>query len=198
MRRTKLEVFVPVFVGATLVQAGCMTVNNSPGRPAYYVAPGEPYVSTLNVDSQDIIEAARSAVPDMLANPDVMAVAPVPRVAVDANEFENLSFDPVATKALTGLLKNELLNAARGRLMIIDPPLGRHDGSARGADDAPVDYDLCLAGEITSTRQPPDAAGRVSSSFHINFRLYRPGTRQVIWSKTYLIKKGGQVGTIYR
>lgn len=178
---------------------GCVTVRNEPGRPGNYSDPEEPYVQTLNIDSQDIINAARTAVPDMLAYGRVRAVAAVPRVAVDANEFRNLSFDPLAKQALTGRLRAELQRAAGDRLRIVNPERGRLDGSAGGRDNAAVDYDLCLAGEITSTGPlGPDAQGRRSSSFQILFELYVPGTREIVWSNWYDIKKTGVEPTIYR
>jgi len=180
------------------ILTGCVSVNNSPGRPGYYSDPREPFVTTLNIDSQDIIEAARTAVPDMLADPDVVSVSGTPRIAVDGKEFRNLSFDPTAVQAFSGRLRTELQRACGGRLIIINPERGRNDGSAENADSAPPDYDLCLGGEITSTLQPPDAQGRRSSSFQIIFELYRPGTREIVWSKWYDIKKVAQEPTIYR
>lgn len=176
----------------------CATVDNSPGRPGYYSDPREPSVTTLNIDSQDIIEAARTAVPDMLASPEVMSVSETPRIAVDGNEFRNLSFDPTAVQAFSGRLRTELQRASSGRVIIINPERGRNDGSAGNADLTPPDYDLCLAGEITSTLQPPDAHGRRSSSYQVIFELYRPGTREVVWSKPYDIKKVAQEPGIYR
>jgi len=177
---------------------GCVSVNNSPGRPGYYLDPREPFVTTLNIDSQDIIDAARTAVPDMLAAPEVVSVSGKPRIAVDGKEFRNLSFDPTAVQAFSGRLRTELQRAAGDRMIIINPERGRNDGSAKNADSAPPDYDLCLGGEITSTLLRPDAQGRRSSSFQIIFELYKPGTREIVWSKPYDIKKGAQEPTIYR
>lgn len=180
------------------ILTGCVSVNNKPGGPGVYADPREPFVTTLNIDSQDIIEAARTAVPDMLADPDVVSVSGTPRIAVDGKEFRNLSFDPTAVQAFSGRLRTELQRDCGGRLIIINLERGRNDGSAGNADSAPPDYDLCLGGEITSTLQPPDAQGRRSSSYQVIFELYKPGTREIVWSKPYDIKKVAQEPTIYR
>lgn len=190
--------FAALVLAVASILTGCVSVNNSPGHPGYYSDPREPFVTTLNIDSQDIIEAARTAVPDMLADPDVVSVSGTPRIAVDGKEFRNLSFDPTAVQAFSGRLRTELQRACAGRLIIINPERGRNDGSAGNADSAPPDYDLCLGGEITSTLQPPDAQGRRSSSYQVIFELYKPGTREIVWSKPYDIKKVAQEPTIYR
>jgi hypothetical protein len=83
-------------------------------------------------------------------------------------------------------------------LRVIAADRGRNDGSAQGADDKPVDYDLCLAGDITSTGPLGDAQGRRSASYQVIFELYVPGTRELVWSHAYIIKKVGQEPTIYR
>lgn len=198
MRSFQLSQLALPIIATTSFLCGCVSVNNSPGRAGYYGDSREPFVTTLNIDSQDIIEAARSAVPDMLADSNVVSVSGTPRVAVDGKEFRNLSFDPTAVQAFSGRLRTELQRASGGRLIIINPERGRHDGSAGNADSAPPDYDLCLGGEITSTLQPPDAQGRRSSSFQIIFELYRPGTREIVWSKPYDIKKLAQEPRMYR
>lgn len=197
--RSPAHIKCAVFLLAAIAtQGGCVTVNNSPGRPGYYSDPREPFVMTLNIDSQDIIEAARMAVPDMLAAPAVVSVSGTPRIAVDGKEFRNLSFDPTAVQAFSGRLRTELQRASGGRLIIINPERGRNDGSAGNADSTPPDYDLCLGGEITSTLQPPDSQGRRSSSYQVIFELYKPGTREIVWSKPHDIKKLAQEPTIYR
>ncbi len=199
MRSHVRTAYLPVCALALAALSGCVSVRNEPGRPSNYLDEREPFVHTLQIDSQDIIAAARTAVPDMLADARVRAVAAVPRVAVDSNEFRNLSFDPLAKQALTGRLRAELQRAAGDRLRIINPERGRLDGSAGGRDQAAVDYDLCLGGEITSTGPlGPDSQGRRSSSFQILFELYVPGTREIVWSHWYDIKKGGIEPTIYR
>lgn len=190
--------FAALVLAVASILTGCVSVNNSPGRPGYYSDVREPFVTTLNIDSQDIIEAARTAVSDMLADPDVVSVSGTPRIAVDGKEFRNLSFDPTAVQAFSGRLRTELQRACGGRLIIVNPERGRNDGSAGNADSAPPDYDLCLGGEITSTLQPPDTQGRRSSSFQIIFELYKPGTREIVWSKPYDIKKVAQEPWIYR
>lgn len=197
--RSSVAVRCTVLVlAAVAIETGCVTVNNSPGRPGHYSDPREPFVQTLNIDSQDIIDAARTAVPDMLAAPAVLSVSGTPRIAVDGKEFRNLSFDPTAVQAFSGRLRTELQRASSGRLIIINPERGRNDGSAGNADSTPPDYDLCLGGEITSTLQPPDAHGWRSSSYQVIFELYKPGTREIVWSKPYDIKKVAREPTIYR
>jgi hypothetical protein len=184
-------------LGIALVP-GCVTVDNSPGRSAYYIDPTEPHVSTLKLDSQDIIAAARTAVPDMLACESIAACDGRCRLAVDAKEFRNLSLDPTAVQAFSGRLRTELQRTAKGRLVIINPERGRGPHGKAGEDVAPQDYDYCLGGEITSTLQHADWQGRRSSSYQILFELYEPVTREIVWSKPYDIKKVAQEPLIYR
>lgn len=180
------------------IGTGCINVDNGPGKPSNYGSPTEGAVTTLYLDSQDIIEASRAMVPALLASPQIVTSTGKLRLAIDGTEFRNLSHDPIAVQAFTDRLRTELQRAGNDRLTIINPERGRTDGSAQDADHTPTDYDYCLGGTITSTMQPRDARGRRSSSYQIVFELYRPGTREIVWSKPYDFKKVAQEPTIYR
>ncbi len=198
IQRLKFYV-VCMLCGMFFLHLACTNVRNEAGTPGHYTDPREPHVQTLGVDSQDIISAAESAVPDMLASAAVMNFVAKPRIAVDGEEFRNLSMDPVARQAFTGRLRAELQRASNGRLVIVNPERGRLAGAQGGNADGAFGYDLCLAGEITSTIQPPDAHGRTSSSYQIIFELYVPDTSEIVWSsKPYDIKKGATLPTMYR
>jgi len=175
-----------------------VTVDNSPGRSAYYGDPTEPFVTTLKIDSQDIIASARAAVPDMLACEALVDCGQACRVAVDGKEFRNLSLDPTAVQAFSGRLRTELQGAARNRFVVINPERGRSPEGDPDTALGPPEYDYCLGGEITSTLQERDRLGRRSSSYQILFELYQPDTREIVWSRAYDIKKVAQEPTIYR
>lgn len=194
----------------SLIGCSQVTVDNAPGRPSQYGDTREPFVSTLGIDSQDIVRATSDMVADILGSPDVMNHSHAPRIVVDDRKFENLSDDPMDKGMFADRLRTELKRASGNRLMV----LARHHADVdaiekhaesegvvtpgtQGPTQTAYGYDYLMGGKIRSLSRH-DAAGRMSRYYQITFELSRRGTLELAWTKMYEFKKIGQEPIYHR
>ncbi len=167
MKPLSATVGVSAFAVLALTLAGC----NTTGRPAgskqtteqkYQDSRQLSNLQTLDVESADVLTACNSVAQKIIANPLLANADRPPHFLIEPEAFENESSNDLSTSVLVDLLRYELLNAAKGRLVLVDREYAdlvvrerRLRGSATGGESKP-------GGKETSKRgRGAVAAGRV-------------------------------------
>ena len=206
---------VALTMSVIVVFAGCTStvrVPNAPGRPSEKVPVDDPGpISSLGIESAEIVSITDQMMRDMLAKPDLAARTPPPRVAIDSRYFRNESLTPLNVNLLTDRLRTELVRAAEGRMVF----LGRHyanmtekeraleeegvvTGGTQGPTSPALGYDYRLGGRIADRITAQPRTGMQTRYYQITFEMVQRGSGVIVWAKTYEFKKAGQNDITHR
>lgn len=196
---------------ATLAACGAR-VPNAEGRPTAYEDPGSPgRVAGVGFESQDLVSMTDQMMRDMLKSPLLANQTRPPRVAIDAEYFENESSNRLNRNSVTDRLRVELNRAAQNSMIFV----GRHysdmvqkeramkragqvDPGSKGGTTAPAGLDYRLGGRITSLDAVDTASGTASRYHQIVFEMVDLETGVIVWSGKYELKKSASEDIIYR
>ncbi len=169
---------------ALLTLGGCAVL----GDPhAYY---GDKYLDTdvastlgtAGVESNDLQAAASSAVQRILAEPALTNGA---RFRVEAADFAYEATGEAHHEALADLVRNELINAADGRVTVVTPRFG-HGTDATGGM-TPIEADYALAARVTDVVDSDGA--REDRYTQILFEVVDLNDHEIVMSDMYYFKK---------
>lgn len=209
MRFTTFTSMLAVALGS----ASCTTtgVQNAAGTPTTYQDVGtRGPVSSVGIESQDIVSMTDKMARDMLQVPALANASRPPRVIIDARYFKNESDQPLNKDLIVERLAVELQRAAHGRMAFVGrryaaaveheralKRAGKVDVATTGLTRAAAGADYRLTGEITSL--DAGVSNGMHSSYHeIFFHMIDLETGIVVWSGLYEFKKAGQEDVIYR
>ena len=200
--------------------SGCTTETTRPdnlaGRPTTYEDSSTPgVISSIGIESQDIVSVTDRMMRDILANRNVneklVAAEDAPRIVVDSSYFINESTSRINKNLLTDRLRTELNRAAAGRMIF----LARHHanmvekerileeegvvtGGSKGPTKSSMGYDYRLGGRIASLDAVDPRTGMKSRYHQITFELIERGSSVIVWGNTYEFKKSAQDSVLYR
>ena len=169
---------------ALLTLGGCALL----GDPnAYY---GDKYLDTdvastlgtAGVESNDLQAAASSVVQRILAEPALTNGA---RFRVEAADFVYEATGIEHHEALADLVRNELINAADGRLTVVTPRFGHGTDAAGGM--TPIEADYALAARVTDVVDSDGA--REDRYTQILFEVVDLNAHEIVMSDMYYFKK---------
>ncbi len=124
MKPLSATVGVSAFAVFALTLAGCTTA----GGPAsskqtteqkYQDSRQLSNLQTLDVESADVLTACNSVAQKIIANPLLANADRPPHFLIEPEAFENKSSNDLSTSVLVDLLRYKLLNAAKGRLVLV-------------------------------------------------------------------------------
>jgi hypothetical protein len=212
----KARLKIALLIICLFVVSGCATyttrLDNAPGRPTHYEAPGSPgALSGVGIESQDIISVSDRMMRDILATPVFASYATAPRVVIDSAYFYNESSSIVNKNIITDRLRTELSRAAAGRMIFLarhlaemtenERELEKKGAVTKGTEGSTKDalgWDYRLGGRIASIDATDPKTGAKSRYHQITFELVERGSGVIVWSNTYDFKKSAQEDILYR
>lgn len=169
--------------------AGCAFTHpnypDGPKRAKYLDARQPSTLPTTGVESSDVLAACDSLVSRLLSQPRLANTSSPPRYRVADADFSADTHTAFDTTALADLVRDAMVNQARGRLRV------SHDDDAEGA--APVDFAVCA--RVTTVSQ---SAGGVEENYtQIAFHVVDPLTNDIVFSDLYAVKKSAKGTTAW-
>lgn len=176
-----------ITLGVTLV--GCAFAHpnypDGPKRAKYLDARQPGTLATTGVESHDVLAACDSVVSRLLSEPRLAHTGNPPRYRVNSKDFVADLHTPFDTKALADLVRDTLVNEARGRVRVL------HESATDG--DAPVDF--VLGARVTTVSQ--SARGVEENYTQIAFHVMDPLTKDIVFSDLYSFKKSAKGTTAW-
>ncbi len=202
-------------VGAALTACApvpTVGINNTAGRATTYEdVRSSGSVSSIGIESQDIVSMTDKMMRDMLAEPTLAGQAIPPRIIIDASNFINESASRVDKNLITDRLQIELSRAARGRMVFVGREFievvenerklkeaGVVDGGTIRATQGTAGADYKLVGRISSLDAVDPKTGTTSRYQQISFRMLDLQYGTLVWGNQYEFRKAGANDVIYR
>ena len=165
------------------VLAGCAVLprENRPYRGDKYLDARQPSgLSTIGIESSDLQAACNQAVAKLLASPIDFGTEGPPAFIVEDPYFVYEARGMFNPNALVDYIRNELLNAAAGRIRLLDRGYGEKDGA-----------DFALGAHITDVKQR--SGNRVEHYIQIAFEVVNLKNSLVVFSDLHSFKKAANI-----
>ncbi|MCL4217524.1 MAG: penicillin-binding protein activator LpoB [Candidatus Hydrogenedentes bacterium] len=185
--------------------------SNTPSRASSkYIDPGEQSsISTVDIESSDIVGACKEMVNKMLANPLLANQAVSPHIIVDASELHVQTTDRINPNMFADLLRTELFKAANGRLRFVSreryaavqqeralEEQGIVGEGTTGTTKRQTGSDYRFVGRFTDHQVR--SASRVERLTQFNIEIIDLNSGELVFADSYLFKKGIGVPAAYR
>jgi PBP1b-binding outer membrane lipoprotein LpoB len=196
----------------TILLSACVTDQTKQSAPVTYKdVSSAGSVAGVGVESQDIVTVSDVMVRDLLADPQVMKMARVPRIIIDSEYFKNESTQRINKNLIVDRLRINLQRASRGKLIFVSRESagmvnmerelkreGVTDSGTSGLTKAQAGADYRLVGRISSLDARSSSTGAVERYTQLSFELIDLENGISLWANQYEMKKGGQDDAVYR
>ncbi len=187
----KAEILIPscgIVAMLAVVLTGCHVIGHgyheqSRTMDNKYLDSREPSdLNTGGIESSDLQAACQTMVGKLVADSRLTSGPYPPALIVEPEYFSNDAEAEFNPKVLADLVRNELLNAADGRVRVFR------------AGDTSQHIDYALGAHVTRVRQL--AGTRAESYIQIAFEVVDMTSKQVLFSDLYNFKKASSVPTL--